>query len=93
MAAEQPRVLVVDPFCLRQFDEASGKTPFINCTVEKFETHVNDAWFAASDPNATLLKDGYAPFCKHIFIPNFVGATVNVLPITPENEANLRSVS
>ena len=39
----------------------------------------------------TNLKDGYAPFCKHIFIKNdFTDATVNVLEITKENEHLLR---
>jgi hypothetical protein len=23
------------------------------------------------------LHDGYAPFCKHLFVPNFVGAKVD----------------
>ena len=40
--------------------------------------------------NAPLV-DGYAPFCKHVFVPNFVGATVAYLPITPENEHLLKS--
>jgi hypothetical protein len=38
------------------------------------------------------LKEGYAPFCKHLFIANdFTDAVVNVLPITAENEACLRT--
>ena len=27
----------------------------------------------------SALADGYAPFCKHIFVPNFVGAKVRVI--------------
>ena len=79
MAAE--RTFVVDPFCARQFDEASKKTPFISMSIEDFEAKVNE--MAGVEPT---LHDGYAPFCKHLFVENFVGATVNVLPITPENE-------
>ena len=38
------------------------------------------------------LQDGYAPFCKHIFIENdFTDARVCILPITKENEHCLRS--
>jgi len=38
------------------------------------------------------LKDGYAPFCKHIFIENdFTEAQTCVLPITEENEHLLRT--
>jgi hypothetical protein len=36
--------------------------------------------------------DGYAPFCKHVFVPNFIpGTKVGSIPITPENEQHLRS--
>ena len=79
------RTFVVDPFCARQFDEASKKTPFINMSIEDFEAKVNE--MAGAEPK---LHDGYAPFCKHLFVENFVGATVNVLPITPENEGLVR---
>lgn len=37
------------------------------------------------------LVDGYAPFCKHVFVPNFVGAQVGALRITDDNRALLRS--
>jgi len=34
----------------------------------------------------------YAPFCKHLFIPNFLpGLKAPTVPITPANEAALRS--
>jgi hypothetical protein len=37
------------------------------------------------------LVDGYAPFCKHVFVPNFVGAAVGALPITDGNRHLLQS--
>jgi hypothetical protein len=37
------------------------------------------------------LKDGYAPFCKHLFIENFTEAISGFVEITPENEKYLRS--
>jgi hypothetical protein len=74
--------LVVDPFCFRQFQEHPqsqkyGGTVFSQ-SVESFEEVVN-ARFNAED-----LQDGYAPFCKHLFLVNdFTGADarVNVLPV------------
>ncbi len=84
--ASTGHTFVVDPFCARQFDEASKKTPFINCTIADFEDKVNE--LAGSEPQ---LHEGYAPFCKHLFVPNFVGAKVNVLPITPENESLVKN--
>lgn len=37
------------------------------------------------------MVDGYAPFCKHIFVPNFVGAKLGSLPISEQNRGLLRS--
>lgn len=37
------------------------------------------------------LHGGYAPFCKHIFMPNFAGLPSGTAAITPENEHLLRS--
>lgn len=82
--------LVVDPFCFRQFKEHESSEGYqgtvFNVPIAKFEQVVNER-FDASD-----LKDGYAPFCKHLFIDNdFTDARVCVLPITKENEHFLRS--
>lgn len=53
--------------------------------MEEFTNVVNERYDESS------LKDGYAPFCKHLFIANdFTDARTNVLPITAENEHLLR---
>ena len=88
MAALKP-ALVVDPFCLRQFDESSGKTPFVGLAVADFEARVNAAYEARGGD--ACLVDGYAPFCKHLFVENFAGCVGSVLEVTAENEALLRS--
>jgi len=82
--------LVVDPFCFRQFaeNEASksyGGTVF-KISIEKFTDIVNERF------DSSNLVDGYAPFCKHIFLENdfVLDAKVNVLEITEENEHLLR---
>lgn len=82
--------LVVDPFCFRQFAEndasqSYGGTVFSQ-TILEFEDIVNAHY------KEETLKDGYAPFCKHIFIENdFSDAKVNVLPLTKENERLVRT--
>lgn len=54
--------------------------------MSEFEKIVNERY------DESLLQDGYAPFCKHLFIENdFTDARVNVLEITTENESLLRS--
>ena len=82
--------LVVDPFCFRQFAENEQSKSYLgtvfSLSVAEFEDIVNQRY------DESLLQDGYAPFCKHIFVKNdFTDAKVNVLPITPENEHNLRT--
>mmetsp|Transcript_3071 Transcript_3071/g.4722 ORF Transcript_3071/g.4722 Transcript_3071/m.4722 type:complete len:267 (+) Transcript_3071:95-895(+) len=82
--------LVVDPFCFRQFNEHDSSAGYqgtvFNVSIEKFEQVVNERF------DSSNLQDGYAPFCKHIFIENdFTDARVCVLPITEENEHCLRS--
>lgn len=59
---------------------------FSSNSIAEFEEIVN-ARYKEED-----LKEGYAPFCKHIFLQNdFTQAKVNVLKITPQNEGLLRS--
>lgn len=54
--------------------------------MQEFTDIVNERY------DESLLQDGYAPFCKHLFVVNdFTDARVNVLRITPENEGMLRS--
>ena len=82
------RDIVVDPFCLRQFTQDTAYAGArITLSVEDFEAKVNELF--ASGKHG--LVDGYAPFCKHIFIPNIAGVMRTTLEITPENEAHLRS--
>lgn len=82
--------MVVDPFCFRQFSEHEASKTYsgtvFSQSVAEFEDIVN-ARFDQSN-----LKDGYAPFCKHIFLVNdFTNAKVNVLPLTKENEHLVRT--
>ena len=56
-------------------------------SVAEFEEIVNARFVDESH-----LKDGYAPFCKHLFLENdFTEAKVNVLPLTKENEGLVRT--
>lgn len=90
LSAPTKKSIVVDPFCFRQFAETNASTNYggtvFTTSIEEFEDIVNIRF------DESLLKAGYAPFCKHIFVKNdFTDARVNVLPITPENEGLLRT--
>lgn len=82
---------MVDPFCYRQFSESEASrgyagTVFDDVSIRDFEDAVNALY------DEQHLQPGYADFCKHLFVRNdFTKARVNVLPITPRNEAFLRT--
>ena len=77
----------LDPFAFRQFDNAEySGTRLTGVDKEAFVAAVIDHF--AAEP---VLVDGYAEFCKHIFMPNFTSATVGAVPITDDNEHLLRS--
>ena len=66
--------LRLDKFAARHFEEAH----FRNITQEEFMDRV-----LALGPQP--LVDGYAPFCKHIFVRNFVeGLRAPIVPLTDE---------
>jgi hypothetical protein len=94
-AAASNKNFVVDPFCFRQFAESDssqsyGGTVFSN-TISEFEDIVN-ARFNNNNKQEMMLKDGYAPFCKHLFVVNdFTDGKVNVLPISKTNEHLVRT--
>ena len=59
--------LVVDPFCVRQFNNPSYTGSQINYSIEEFEKVVNEYYLTGNYP----LIDGYAPFWyKNIHIKN-----------------------
>jgi len=87
MSATSDKTFVLDPFVMRQFDDKSYAGTHIDFEKAAFEQKINDLYASGVCP----LRDGYAPFCKHLFVPNFVGARLNYLEITTDNEGELRS--
>ncbi|EGD74534.1 flagellar associated protein [Salpingoeca rosetta] len=71
----------LDDFALRQFNDDSYTGTRLKGSPEEFAKKVNELCTSEED-----LKPGYAPFCKHVFVPNFVGALCPVIAITPEVE-------
>merc|ERR1711862_675613 len=88
ISSSKVKALSVDPFAYRQFSEKDAKNfkgNVLSISISEFTKIVNERY------DESKLVDGYAPFCKHIFIKNdFTDATCNVLRITNENEHLLR---
>ena len=81
-------VFFLDEFAMRQWDDPKyGGTQIKGFDKAEFVRRVHEA-----HADGAGLVDGYAPFCKHVFVPNFIpGTKVGSIPITPENEKHLRS--
>ncbi|KAF8821565.1 DUF3228 domain-containing protein [Cardiosporidium cionae] len=86
-SATYPKEVGLDAFCFRQFEGGGNGGTFIPYDKAKFIKKVND--YLQKEEGEW--RDGYASFCKHIFIPNFAGCVSNVISITPENCHKLRS--
>ncbi|KAF7457913.1 DUF3228 domain-containing protein [Cryptosporidium felis] len=77
----------INGFALRQFVQGYKGSFIPNIDPKSFLKKVN-SYILEEKP---MLVDGYAEFCKHIFIPNFTDAKYSVLRITEDNEAYLKS--
>ena len=76
------RQFVIDKFVLRQFQDPKYTGTRVLCDPQYFEDKVNEYY----ENNQGILIDGYASFCKHIFIPNFVNVKcgytqINTIPV------------
>jgi len=87
----QTRHLVVDGFCIRQWDANYVGTRLFGTgiTVESLEKACNDRFAEIKGE----LSPGYAPFCKHLFLPNMLSDKLKtgVVAITKENVGLVRS--
>ncbi|KAJ8900807.1 hypothetical protein NDN08_000106 [Rhodosorus marinus] len=88
----------LDEFAFRQFDDPTYAGTRISYDKKDFEEKVNDYYtervkVQQEFQDRPVLVDGYAPFCKHLFMPNFVGdsITCGAVAITKDNEHLLRT--
>ena len=77
----------LDDFAVRQWDDERYSGTRIAHDKADFVRKIQEAHESGKSP----LVDGYAPFCKHVFVENFVGAKVGNVEITKSNEHLLKS--
>ncbi|CAM9469029.1 unnamed protein product [Ectocarpus fasciculatus] len=82
MSAAGGNELEMDAFAMRQFTDESYTGTKVAYDPQEFEDKVNEIFRAAGGK----LEEGYAPFCKHVFVSNFAGVKTSTVKITPENE-------
>jgi len=87
----------LDRFALRQFPStkgglADGSSSVIDADPIAFTHEINRIFEERrAGSHSSPLVDGYAPFCKHLFLPNFSDALCGYLSITAANEHLLRT--
>ena len=79
--------LVMDDFGIRQFNNPDYTGTQVHFDIAQFEERVNEYYASGNYP----LIEGYAPFCKHLFVPNFAGVKCGYTEITPQNKAIIKS--
>ncbi|OQS03827.1 flagellar associated protein [Thraustotheca clavata] len=77
---------VLERSCLAQFDDPAHQGTRLRWDKKELERQTNDAYGMGE----CSLIDGYAPFCKHLFVPNTVGALLSTAEITEENQQHLQ---
>lgn len=77
----------MDKFCIRQFNDPNYTGTQVQYDIAEFERIVNEAYISSGKP----LVDGYAPFCKHLFVENFAGVRCGYVRITDENRSLIES--
>jgi hypothetical protein len=87
MAHNARAVFFLDDFAKRQWDDPNYSGTRMSVDQALFMARLE----ATHASGAAPLVDGYAPFCKHVFMPNFTDATCGALPITEANRHLLRS--
>src|SRR5688572_19677487 len=88
MSGSSKPLVNLDAFAARQFEPYyNGGNKIDPKFKHDFAKRVNELYESGN----YKLRDGYAPFCKHLFVPNWTGCPVAVLKITPDNEHLLRS--
>ncbi|KAJ1605363.1 hypothetical protein OIY81_698 [Cryptosporidium canis] len=81
------KLLGMNSFARRQFLEGYRGSYIPDISPQDFLKSVN----SYITENNSILIDGYADFCKHIFIPNFTGAKQSIIEITDENRRYIKT--
>lgn len=82
------KLLFMDQFCLRQFNDPNYTGTRVSYDPQVFEDKMNEL----VKQGGAKLVNGYAEFCKHIFVPNFVsGLKTGYAPITKDNENAIKT--
>lgn len=79
-------MIAITGFALRQWQDTAGAKRMTGLPPDRLVALANDAIAAGAS-----LVDGYAPFCKHLFLENPSPTRCSFAPVTDENRHRLVS--
>ena len=88
MNVASSKTFFLDEFAQKQFNNTK---PDYSGTRIYFDASEFVAKVQEHHDGGKALIEGYAPFCKHIFVPNFTGAKLGSLSITKQNRHLLQT--
>ncbi|MCB1425849.1 MAG: DUF3228 family protein, partial [Notoacmeibacter sp.] len=86
IAQERAMKIAMTGFAMRQWQEDAGARRMIGLPPDQLVASCHAALSAGA-----RLVDGYAPFCKHLFLENSSPTRCSFAPVTDENRHCLRS--
>ncbi len=87
-SSSSQRTIVVDDFCVKQFNNPNYTGSQIHYeSIDAFEAKINEFYESGNYP----LVDGYASFCKHLFVPNFANVKCGYMKVTEDNKSLVES--
>lgn len=78
--------IALTQFAMRQWDDTGGRAKIVGLSPGGLVARCNHAVTAGA-----ALTEGYAPFCRHLFLENPSPTPCSFAPITQENSHLLRS--
>lgn len=78
-------------FAIDKHFNPEGTGTKINIEPDKFEAVVNALLTLGQGRGGCIIREGYAPFCKLLFVENWTNALTGTIPITDQNRDVLQS--
>ncbi|MFK7945853.1 MAG: DUF3228 family protein [Paracoccaceae bacterium] len=78
---QRPAYIDITEFALRNWERGASGTRIVGISPAELVARCNN--------HGSPLIDGYAPFCKHLFLPNDTPTCCGFAPITDDNRGQL----
>ena len=82
--------IIINPFAYRHWDNPNYSGTHVSISKENFLQTVSN-YIKEKGGFMKCSYEGYAPFCRHIQMPNFINSTLDYIEITDEIEPLIKT--